>query len=97
MEFEGNIINLFNQRSILGVYEFVIPTSLINPTRAARFPGDPQVDFGKVMNGFNYIDALNGAGAFAGVQSKLTLASRYGMPNSFQAGRAIRLAVRFVF
>jgi hypothetical protein len=55
------------------------------------------VDFGKVMNGYNYIDALNGTGAFAGVQSKLTLASLYGMPNSFQSGRAVRLAVRFVF
>jgi hypothetical protein len=97
LEFEGNIINLFNQRSILGVSEFVIPTGLINPSRAARFQGDPQVDFGKVMNGYNYVDALNGAGAFAGVQSKLTLASLYGMPNSFQSGRAIRLALRFVF
>ena len=49
------------------------------------------------MNGFNYIDALNGTGAFAGVQSKLTLASRYGMPSSFQNARNIRLALRFVF
>jgi hypothetical protein len=97
MEVEGNFLNVFNQRAILGVSEFVIPTSLINPSRPARFPGDLQVDFGKVMNGYNYVDALNGAGAFAGVQSKLTLASLYGMPNSFQTGRAVRLAVRFVF
>ena len=33
LEFEGNVINLFNQRSVLGVYENVIPTSLISPTR----------------------------------------------------------------
>jgi hypothetical protein len=97
MEFEGNVINLLNQRSVLGVYEFVVPTSYLSPTRPSRFPGDPQVDWGKVMNGYNYIDALNGAGAFAGVQSKLTLASRYGMPNSFQTGRTLRLAMRFVF
>ena len=49
------------------------------------------------MNGFNYIDAVNGAGAFAGVQSKLTLNNQYGMTNNFQAGRNIRLAMRFVF
>jgi hypothetical protein len=50
------------------------------------------------MNGYNYIDALNGAGAFGnGVQPKLTLASRYGMPNLFQQARNIRLAIRFTF
>ena len=49
------------------------------------------------MNGFNYMDALNGTGAFAGVQTKLTLASRYGMPQGFQNARNIRLALRFIF
>jgi hypothetical protein len=97
MEFELNIINIFNQRSVLGIYEYMIPTSLVNPTRAARFAGDPQTDWGKVMNGYNYMDALNATGAFAGVQNKLTMASRYGMPNSFQTGRTLRLAMRFVF
>ena len=36
--------------------------------------------FGKLMNGFNYVDALNGAGAFTGVQAPLTVASRNGLP-----------------
>ena len=49
------------------------------------------------MNGYNYMDALNGTGSFAGVQSKLTLASRYGQPVVFQTARSIRLAVRFTF
>ena len=49
------------------------------------------------MNGYNYIDALNGTRAYAGVQSKLTLASRYGMPNLWQTARNLRLAVRFTF
>jgi hypothetical protein len=97
LEFEANVINVFNQRAIQGVSEFAIPTSLINPTRAPRFAGDPGTDWGKVMNGYNYVDALNGTGAFNGVQSKLTLASLYGKPNFFQSGRAMRLAVRFVF
>jgi hypothetical protein len=49
------------------------------------------------MNGYNYIDAMNGTGAFAGVQTKTTLASRYGLPQSFQNARTIRVAVRFTF
>ena len=56
-------------RALSRVYQFMIPTNLVSPTRASRFSGDPQVDWGKVMNGYNYIDALNGTGAFAGVQS----------------------------
>ncbi|HXB73675.1 MAG TPA: TonB-dependent receptor [Candidatus Acidoferrales bacterium] len=95
--FEATFLNLFNQRATEAVYEFAIPTNLISPTRVSRFSGDPGVDWGKVMNGYNYIDALNGTGAFAGVQSKLTLASRYGMPNLFQQARNLRLAVRFTF
>jgi hypothetical protein len=49
------------------------------------------------MNGYNYIDAVNATGSFAGVASKLTLASRYGMPNLFQQARNVRLSVRFTF
>ena len=49
------------------------------------------------MNGYNYVDAINGAGAFTGIQDKMTLNNRYGMPNLFQQARNIRLAVRFTF
>jgi len=49
------------------------------------------------MNGYDYVAALNGTGDFAGVQNPLTLASRYGMPQSFQISRQIRFALRFVF
>ena len=97
MQLEANFTNLLNHRAVLGVSEFVIPTGLISPSRAPRFASDPQVDFGKVMNGYNYVDALNGTGAFTGIQTKLTMASLYGMPNSFQNGRSIRLALRFNF
>ena len=80
------------------VYENMLAGQLVSPTRASRFPGDPGFDWGKVMNGFNYIDAMNGTGAFAGgVQAKLTLANRYGMPQAFQNARTIRVAVRFTF
>jgi len=98
MAFEINVANLFNQHAAVGYYEFAIPSNLISPTRAARFSGDPGVDWGKVMNGYNYVDALNGAGTFAnGVQAPLTLASRYGLPQLFQPARNVRLAVRFTF
>ncbi len=97
LSLEANVTNLFNQHAAVALYQFAIPTNLINPSRPSRFSGDPQVDWGKVMNGYNYVDALNGAGAFAGVQSKLTLASRYGLPQVYQGARVVRLALRFTF
>ena len=97
LDFEANFSNIFNQRASTIYSEFMIPTNLVSPTRASRFSGDPQVDWGKVMNGYNYMDALNATGAFGGVQSKLTLASRYGMATGFQTARNIRLAIRFMF
>ena len=40
------------------------------------------------MNGYNYIDALNGTGAFrrrvADAKADRWPSNRYGMPNSFQ-------------
>jgi len=41
---EGNAYNFFNQHAATSVFEFVLPTNVINPTRASRFPGDPQTD-----------------------------------------------------
>jgi len=94
---EGNAYNVFNRHKATSYYQFAIPANLINPTRASRFSGDPQTDWGKVMNGYDYTAALNGTGAFAGVQAPLTLASRYGMPQTFQIARQFRFAVRFAF
>jgi hypothetical protein len=86
--FGATFLNLFNQRATEAVREFMAPANLASPTRASRFSGDPRVDWGKPMNG---------TGAFAGVQSKPTLASRYGMPNPWQQERNLRLAVDFTF
>jgi TonB dependent receptor/Carboxypeptidase regulatory-like domain/TonB-dependent Receptor Plug Domain len=99
LSFELNISNIFNQRAAVAYSETVMGAAaqLISPTRASRFQGDPQVDWGKVMNGYNYMDALNGKGAFAGVQSPITLASRYGLPQVYQLARNMRLQVRFTF
>jgi hypothetical protein len=105
LAFEVNVFNLFNQRAEVANYQFAIPANLINPSRAKRFPGDLGVDWAKVMNGYNYVDAMNGTGAFAGnvpgtntrIQSPLTVATRYGLPNVFQIARNMRLTLRFTF
>jgi len=99
---EANIYNLFNNHSAVSYYEFAIPTGLISPTRLTstgqpnpRFNGDPLVDWGKLLNGYNFTDALNGINAFhpvfnpttnkwVAVQPPRTLASRYGLPQVFQ-------------
>jgi hypothetical protein len=120
--FGANVTNMFNQHAPVAYYQFIIPTNTVSPTRTTtvggvtvaqqRFAGDPSVDWGKVLNGYNYIDALNGTGAFAGsyscpttskpaatclVQNPLTLASRFGKPQVFQGARTIRLEARYVF
>ena len=96
--FEANITNLFNQHAAVGFNEIAVAGSgLISPSRATRFAGDPGVDWAKVMKGYNYVDALNGNNTFASVQSPLTLASRYSLPQVYQGNRNIRLALRFVF
>jgi hypothetical protein len=102
---EVNAYNLLNQRSAVGHNENVLATGLISPNRAKRFSGDPGIDWGKIMSGFNPTDALNGTGAFAGtvpgkttaVQNPLTLSNQYGLGNIFQTARQFRFAVRFVF
>jgi len=98
---EGNAYNLFNQHAGTSYYSYVTPANagLISPTRPSRFSGDPQVDWAKVMTPYNYVDALNGSGAFGGAaaQTPLTLASRYGLPQTFQIAREFRFAVRFIF
>src|SRR5262249_1721895 len=95
LNFEANIVNVFNQRATTAVYEYMLAANNVSPSRASRFPGDPGIDWNKVMSGYNYIDAINSTGAFAGVTNPLTLNRRYGMPYLFQQARNIRLAIRF--
>src|SRR5207302_7546938 len=76
---EAQATNLLNQHAKLAFYEYAVPSNTMAPSRAPRFAGDPGYDWSKLMNGFNYVDALNGTGAFGGgVQAPLTVASRYG-------------------
>jgi outer membrane receptor protein involved in Fe transport len=64
--FEASIFNLLNQRNATGYYLFATPANLIIPSRTRAFPTDPGTDWLKVTSGYNYVDALNGTGAFAG-------------------------------
>jgi hypothetical protein len=104
---EGNVYNFFNQHAATSYIQNIQPVNIgvLNPGRVSRFSGDPQTDWAKVMNSYNYIDALNGTGAFAGnipgsttpIQPAQTLYSRYGLPATFQIARQFRFAVRFIF
>jgi hypothetical protein len=65
--FEANIFNVLNQRAAVGYQEIAVAGSgLINPGRVPQFAGDPGTDWLKVMSPYNYVNALNGTGAFAG-------------------------------
>lgn len=70
-------------------------TSSAPAVRPSRIPGDPGVDWGAVVNGYNYMDAPNGKGAFAGKRAPFILASRYGRPQQHQNARGLRLLLRF--
>ena len=94
---EANAYNIFNQHAATSFYQYLLAANSVSPSRASRFSGDPRFDWGKIMNGYNYIEAVNGTGAFAGVQTPLTLAARYGQPRTFQIARQFRFAIRFLF
>ncbi len=104
VKFEANISNLFNQHSEMAVQQipFASTATLISPLRAARFSGDPQVDWAKVMGGFDYTAEINQESQSPIVDPKgqlagLTLANRYGLPLVFQTARQMRLSLRFTF
>lgn len=94
---EINVTNLFKQHSAVAYQEGVQTSGPISPTRPARFSGDPQIDWGMLLHAYNYVDGLNATGAFAGTESPLTLASRYGLPTVFRQARNLRLTLRFTF
>ena len=101
MSFEIQAQNLFNQRAKEAFIQGPVAAAagVINPVRPARFSGDPQTDWNKVMTGYSYVDALNGTGAFGGAaqQPAQALASRYGLAQTYQGARNMRISVRFVF
>lgn len=104
LELEATATNVFNQRQVEEYFENILASGSISPARVSRFSGDPNIDWNKVMTAYNYIDAANAQGAFAGktatgttIQQLTTLSNRYGLPNTFQNARTMRLAMRFTF
>jgi len=102
MKLEANVYNILNQHAAVAVNENVNASTgqLVSPTRAPRFSGDPGLNWAQIMSPYNYVDAVNHAGAFASpveTGTPMTLANRYGMPTVFQTARQLRLAVHFIF
>jgi hypothetical protein len=111
--FEGYVSNLLNNHAPVAYDPWPFRTQHISPGRAVRVsdpahPGeviDPGIDWGLLMNGYNYMDAMNATGAFAGnvpgtttpKQTPLTLSALYGMPRVYQSARQFRIAIKYVF
>ena len=97
--FEANITNLFNQKAAT-VYQSRANASggssgnYILP--AGSTAGNP--NYGILENGYDWKTiANNGNGLATNNRGPLVLSNLYGLPSSWQAGRAIRLKVNFTF
>jgi len=86
--FEWNVLNLFNNASILSVN----PNPLAQANEWIQFPSTAntaQQDFLTPLTGYDPIAKANAAG--------LTLNSQYGLPFLLQNRRTMRMALRFTF
>jgi outer membrane receptor protein involved in Fe transport len=92
--FEWNVLNLFNQDSILAINPDPLAgsttTTSIKPRTASG-----AVDFMTLMTGWDPIKGANGTAY--NVPGTQVLANRYLQPFLFQNRRAMRMAVRFTF
>jgi len=94
--FEWNVLNLFNQDSILAIQVDPLagPTSTTS-IKPKTTPGGTIVDFQTLMTGW---DPIKGANATAyNVPGTQVLANRYLQPFLFQNRRTMRMAIRFTF
>jgi hypothetical protein len=94
--FEWNILNVFNQGSVLAVSPtpWANPANnvVVTPRTTANTLG---VDFLSMMNGWDPIRAANAQGF--GVTSPLIFSNQYGVPYLFQNRRSMRMAIKFTF
>jgi hypothetical protein len=104
LEFYG--FNLFNNHAPTAFDEWPFRTQHISPSRPVRVSDpahpseviDPGINWGLLMNGYDYMQAMNGTGPFATANhTKLTLSSLYGLPRLYQSARQFRFSVRFAF
>ncbi|GAC1646040.1 MAG: hypothetical protein NVS9B15_03860 [Acidobacteriaceae bacterium] len=96
--FEANVTNLFNQKAAT-VFASRINASTgstgnyILPANSSA--GAPNYDV--LENGYDWRTLANSGNGQANSRGPLTLSNQYGLPNAFQAGRQIRLKVKFTF
>lgn len=88
---EINVTNLLNQHAAMGYNDLPITTSATITTTA----NPTGVDYHALMTGYNYTDVANGVTATSNAPK--TLSSQYGLPNTFQTARGIRIKVAFIF
>lgn len=92
---EINVMNALNQHAIMAYYDTPITSSgSIGVPVTVNLTG---VDYHALMTGFDYLPLMNGTVPGSTANSPKTLSNQYGLPNTFQAARQIRLKVAFYF
>ena len=94
--FEANALNLFNHKAAT-IYSSRINSSAGTTGNYILPPGSTagNPDYGILENGYDWKGIANSSAA--GTRGPLTLSNAYGQPSGFQAGRSIRLKVKFIF
>jgi hypothetical protein len=88
--FDFNFLNLFDQRTVTGVYTTMNPSSA--PVNAASL-GLSQVNYANGITSGAVLSAM-----LARINSQPDRSDvRYGLPHLFQSPRTVRLGVRFLF
>jgi hypothetical protein len=102
--FSATITNLLNERAVTALQENI--TSGFSQNFIAAGPGGPTLTDGvpfyiAALHPYNFVGALNSAPSNTTLggtgPGPVTVNSGYGQPNRYQAGRTIRLGVRFTF
>ncbi len=94
LRFEWNVLNVFNQDSVL---QYQPNPTLGGQNITIKDPTNQTgIDFKTMMTGWDPIAAANANGVY-NVGAPLTLANRYSMPFLFQTRRTMRMGIRFSF
>jgi hypothetical protein len=94
--FEANFTNLFNQKAATVINTHINSSQgstgnyILPPGSTA---GNP--NYGLLESGYDWKSIANSSAA--GTRGPLVLSNLYGLPSQWQAGRSIRLKVKFVF
>jgi len=100
LSFEIQAQNLLNQRAKVAFIEGPVASSggLISPTRPSRFSGDPQIDWNKVMPRTTTPMRSTAPEPLAAPLHRPSGPGHpYGLAQTFQGARNMRIAMRFTF